>query len=53
MEVYEVKVEEHHESETSLGLFKDLKDAIKTGGEYTLKRIKKYYFGNLLIKTWE
>tara|TARA_R110000803_G_scaffold74903_6_gene139169 strand:+ start:16218 stop:16466 length:249 start_codon:yes stop_codon:yes gene_type:complete len=41
MEVYEVKVEEYHESETYLGLFKDLKDAIKTAVEYRLKTIKE------------
>ena len=40
MEVYEVKVEEYHSHEDSLGLFKDLKDAIKTAEEYRLKTKK-------------
>ena len=41
MEIYEVKIEEYHEDEYSLGLFKDLKDAIKMSEEHRLKTIKE------------
>jgi hypothetical protein len=40
MEVYEVIFEEYNDSECSLGLFKELKDAIKVAEEYRLKNIK-------------
>ena len=41
MEVYEVKIEEYHSYEDSLGLFKNLKDAIKIAEEKRLKIIKE------------
>ena len=39
MEVYEVIVEDYHEYENSLGLFKNLKDAIKVAEEYRIKTV--------------
>jgi hypothetical protein len=40
MEVYEVIVEEYHNNETSLGLFKDLKYAINKAESYRNDMIK-------------
>lgn len=40
MEVYEVIFEEYNDSKYSLGLFKELKDAIKVVEEYRLKTLK-------------
>ena len=39
MEVYEVIFEDYHEYKNSLGLFKNLKDAIKVAEEYMVKTV--------------
>ena len=40
MEVYEIKVEEYHNNEESLGLFSNVKDAINKAYEYRTDMIR-------------